>query len=104
MAEAINKSDCAYRTMEVFVASEAVVNITRPSRVDNPQRSVTVDLTNQVSQLVELECTGPNGIPSPNLVWYIDSPSNTLSNQPGTNCGADMKCTSSLQLRLERNR
>jgi len=70
--------------VNVFTAEKSVVNITKPDLIHNPSHSITVDLSSTSKVDIEsLECTA-SGIPPPNIIWYIDSPSNRLDQSLST--------------------
>ena len=65
-------------SVRVFTAQKSVINVTRPNMQSDPNYSINVDFGDRINQNIEtIECTA-SGIPTPEIFWYIDDPSNRI--------------------------
>ena len=88
----------------MFVANESVVSITDPDMTSSPGISLEVDLATQSRVEVKAECTAEYGIPPPDIVWYIDEPTNTVTGSDKQSEDSDGKVVSEISLQLDSSR
>jgi len=69
--------------LNIFVANRSVVEITDPALEDGKDRSLWVDISDGQDK-VQASCESTYGVPPPELVWYIDEPSNKVSSRDAT--------------------
>jgi len=88
--------------VNLFVANESVVSITDPDLISNPGTSLEVDLTSSRAD-VDAECTAEYGVPPPEIIWYIDEPTNTVDQSVDQSIQSDGSVVSSIRLSLDQN-
>ena len=81
-----------------------MVAITDPDLFNNPGTSLEVDLTSSTRVEVDVECTAEYGVPPPDIIWYIDEPSNTVDGDATQSIQSDGSVVSNIRLTLDQNR
>jgi len=89
--------------VDLFVANKSVVSITDPELFGNGGLSLEVDLSSSTRVEVDAECTAEFGIPPPDIIWYIDEPSNTVDGSSDQSEQSDGSVVSSIRLSLDQN-
>eukprot|EP00090_Calanus_glacialis_P022013 TRINITY_DN33963_c0_g1_i1.p1 TRINITY_DN33963_c0_g1~~TRINITY_DN33963_c0_g1_i1.p1 ORF type:complete len:332 (-),score=61.33 TRINITY_DN33963_c0_g1_i1:24-1019(-) len=89
--------------VDLFVANESVVAITDPDMYGNTGVSIEVDLSTSSRVDVDAECTAEYGIPPPDIIWYIDEPTNTVDGSSDQTEQSDGTVVSSVRLSLDQN-
>jgi len=89
--------------VDLFVANQSVVSITDPELFGNGGLSLEVDLSSSTRVEVDAECTAEFGIPPPDIIWYIDEPSNTVDGSSDQSEQSDGSVVSSIRLSLDQN-
>jgi hypothetical protein len=92
------------REVDLFVANDSVVAITDPDMYGNTGVSIEVDLSTSSRVDVDAECTAEYGIPPPDIIWYIDEPTNTVDGSSDQTEQSDGTVVSSIRLSLDQNR
>lgn len=64
--------------VDLFVANQSVVSLTNPDLFNNPGMSLEVDLSSTSRVEIDAECTAQHGLPPPEIIWYIDEPTNMV--------------------------
>jgi len=89
--------------VNLFVANESVVSITDPDMAGNPGLSLEVDLASGNREELQVECTAQYGIPPPDIVWYIDEPSNKVTGSSDQSEDSDGTVGSTIRLQLDQS-
>jgi len=97
------QSTTMWAEIDLFVANESMVAITDPDLFNNPGTSLEVDLTSSTRVEVDVECTAEYGVPPPDIIWYIDEPSNTVDGDADQSIQSDGSVVSNIRLTLDQN-
>eukprot|EP00092_Neocalanus_flemingeri_P029943 GFUD01032509.1.p1 GENE.GFUD01032509.1~~GFUD01032509.1.p1 ORF type:complete len:334 (+),score=61.92 GFUD01032509.1:30-1031(+) len=97
------QSTTMWAQIDLFVANQSMVTITDPDLFNNPGTSIEVDLSSSTVVEVDAECTAQYGVPPPDIVWYIDEPSNTVDGSADQNIQSDGSVVSSIRMSLDQN-
>lgn len=92
--------------VDLFVANQSVVSLTHPDLFNNPGTSLEVDLSSNSRVEIDAECTALYGLPPPDIIWYIDEPTNIVDHDvEQTIKGNDVIPTvvSNIRLTLDQN-
>ena len=90
--------------MELYVANQSTVAITDPDLFGNSGVALEVDLSSSTQEFVDAECTAMYGIPPPDIIWYIDEPSNTVDNGADQTVRSDGTVISEMRMTLDSSR
>jgi len=87
--------------VELYVANQSTVAITDPDLFGNSGVALEVDLSSSTQEFVDAECTAMYGIPPPDIIWYIDEPSNTVDNGADQTVRSDGTVISEMRMTLD---
>jgi len=94
------QSTTMWAETELFVANISVVSVTKPSKDDNSEPGIEIDLSDNSGE-VSAECTAEHGSPLPDIVWYVDESSNRLPSSLATQREHDGTVTSEIRFTLD---